>query len=230
MLGLNRCLAGVGVALALAVAGVGGVALADDPAPTPTATTSGTTTTKTDYGQAFLAKLAAVLGIDQAKVESAVKQAESQTIDQAVANGDLARNSADAMKQQVQQNPVDLFHIRGVDGMGRGGPGRGGYGMGIVDQTVVEKAVADKLGLSVTDLESKLNGGATLASLAKDKNVQVQDLYDAAAAAAKTQLDQAVKDGKITQAQADQIYKNIQAGQIGLGGMGGMMKGGRGPR
>ncbi len=234
MLGLNRrALAGVGVALAIAVAGVGGVALADTPAPTPTATTSGTSTTTsaTDYSKVFLGKLAAALGIDQAKVESAIKQAESDTIDQAVANGDLAKNPADAMKQQVQQNPVDLFHIKGLDGMGRGGFGRGGFASGIVDYTAVEKAVADKLGLSVTDLQGKLKSGATLASLAKEKNVQVQDLYDAAAAAAKTQLDQAVKDGKITQAQADQVYKNIQAGEIGFGGMGGMMgKGGRGPR
>ncbi len=231
MLGLNRCLAGVGVALALAVAGVGGVALADTPAPTPTATGTSTTTQTTDYSKVFLGKLAAALGIDQSKVESAIKQAESDTIDQAVANGDLAKNPADAMKQQVQQNPVDVFHIKGLDGIGRGGFGRGGFASGIVDYTAVEKAVADKLELSVTDLQSKLKSGATLASLAKEKNVQVQDLYDAAAAAAKTQLDQAVKDGKITQAQADQVYKNIQAGEIGFGGMGGMMgKGGRGPR
>ena len=234
MLGLSRrALVGVGVALALAVAGVGGVALADTPAPTPTPTTSTTTTQKTDYSQVFLAKLATALGIDQAKVESAIKQAESDTIDQAVANGDLAKNPADAMKQRVQQNSVDVFRIRGLDESGRGGPGHGGFGFGmsVVDNSLVEKAVADKLGLSVTDLETQLKAGSTLASLAKDKNVQVQDLYDAADNAAKPQLDQAVKDGKLTQAQADQIYKQIQLGQIGFGGMRGMgMEGGRGPR
>ena len=232
MLGLNkRALAGVGAALVLAVAGVGGVALADGPAPTPTATTS-TTTPKTDYSQVFLGKLAAALGIDQSKVESAIKQAESDTIDQAVANGDLARNPADAMKQRVQQNPVDLFSLRGIDGMERGGFGHGGSGMGYVDRSLVEKAVADKLGLSVTDLETQLSSGQTLASLAKAHNVQVQDLFDAAANAAKPQLDQAVKDGKLTQAQADQVYREIQQSQIGLGGPGGVggMKGGRGHR
>ena len=231
MFGLSRrVLAGVGVALALAVAGVGGVALADTPAPTPTATTSTgstTTTQKTDYGQVFLAKLAAALGIDQAKVESAIKQAESDTLDQAVANGDLAKNSADATKQQIQQNPVDLFHIRGLDGEGRGGPGHGSSAMSVVDNTAVQKAVADKLGLSVTDLQTQLQS-KTLAALAKEKNVQVQDLYDAAANAAKPQLDQAVKDGKITQAQADQIFQQLQMGQYVLRGQG-MMGGGPGP-
>ncbi len=245
MLGLNRrALAGVGVALAMAVAGVGSIALADGPAPTPTATTSSststtttTTTQKTDYSQVFLGKLAAALGVSQSKVESAIKKAEGDTIDQAVANGDLAKNPADAMKQRVQQNPVDLFHLKGVGGRGIDGTGRGGFGHGapaasIVDQATLQKAVADKLGLSVTDFQSKIQSGSTLASLAKEKNVQVQDLYDAAANAAKPLLDQAVKDGKITQAQADEVYKEIQQGGLGIGRFGGMreMKGGRGSR
>ena len=225
MLGLNRrVIAGIGVALALAVAGVGGVALAETPTPTSAAAT--TTTQKTDYGQVFLGKLATILGVDQAKLQASVKQAQSDTIDQAVANGDLAKNQADAMKLRIEQNGAEPFGIRGLDGMGRGGFGHGGPGMGVVDNSAVEKAVADKLGMSVADLETQLHSGSTLASLAQAKSLNVQDLYTATANAAKPQLDQAVKDGKLTQAQADQILQQIQQGQVGLGGP----KGGRGAR
>jgi len=230
MLGLNkRVIAGIGVALALAVAGVSGVALAETPAPTPTSAAATTTTQKTDYGQVFLGKLATILGVDQAKLQASVKQAQSDTIDQAVANGDLAKNQADAMKLRIEQNGAEPFGIRGLDGMGRGGFGHGGPGMGVVDNSAVEKAVADKLGMSVADLETQLHSGSTLASLAQAKSLNVQDLYTAAANAAKPQLDQAVKDGKLTQAQADQIYQQIQQGQHMLRGPMGGAPAGSGP-
>jgi hypothetical protein len=102
--------------------------------------------------------------------------------------------------------------------------------MGIVDNSVVEKAVADKLGLSVTDLETQLHSGKTLTTLAKDKGIAETDLYAAAASAAKPQLDQAVKDGKLTQAQADQVLQQIQQGQLHLGGPMSGSRGGRGGR
>jgi hypothetical protein len=125
MLGINkRTIVGIGTALVIAVVGLSSVALADTPAPTPTATTGTTITQKTDYGQVLLGKLAAALGIDQAKVETAIKQAEIDTIDQAVTNGDLAKNPADEMKLRIQQNGSELFGFRGLDGIGHG-VGRG---------------------------------------------------------------------------------------------------------
>jgi hypothetical protein len=211
---------------------LGGIALADDPPATPTASSGAATTTqRTDYKEVFLGKLASALGIDQAKLESTLKSAEIATIDQAVTNGDLAQNRATEMKQRVEQNGPGAFGLRGLDGPGRGGVARGEGVRDVVDNSVVEKAVADKLGLTVADLQTQLHSGKTLAALAQEKNVNVQDLYKAAADAAKPQLDQAVTDGKLTQAQADQIYQQILQGQsmfgVGRGGPGGM-GGGRG--
>ena len=225
MFGLSKRVVAIGAAAILAVTALGTVALAADPPPTAT---PGATTTKTDYRQVFVGKLAAALGIDQAKLQAAVKQAELDTIDQAVANGDLAKNPADAMKQRVEEsNGTGPFGLFGVGGHEKGmGPGPRAA---VVDEQTVVQAIAAKLGLSVADLQTQLRSGKSIADIAKDKNLNVQDLYAAAANAAKPQLDQAVKDGKLTQAQADQIYQQIQQGQHMLRGPMGGAPAGSGP-
>ena len=52
--------------------------------------------------------------------------------------------------------------------------------------------------MSVPDVQSALKSGKTLADLATSKGKSVSDLVNALIAPAKTNLDQAVKDGKIT--------------------------------
>jgi len=61
------------------------------------------TSPATDYHQVFLAKLAQILGVDQQKLETAMTQAQSQTLDQAVNDGRLSQQQADFMKQHPQQ-------------------------------------------------------------------------------------------------------------------------------
>jgi lambda repressor-like predicted transcriptional regulator len=70
--------------------------------------------------------------------------------------------------------------------------------------------------------------GKTISDLAKEKGVSDQQLVDALVASQKTRLDQAVTDGRTTQAQADKWldwYKQVAALQLtepyvtGLGGM-----------
>ncbi len=70
-----------------------------------------------------------------------------------------------------------------------------------------------------------------LADAAKRLNVQPSELKDALAKAQDAQIDQAVKEGKLTQAQADEIKKRrAERGTVlGLGGRGGP-HGGRGGR
>ena len=75
------------------------------------------------------------------------------------------------------------------------------------------QAVAHKLGMSVGEFGSALRSGKTLADLAQEKDLSVDDLNTVAAAAAKTHLDQAVKSGRIDQSQEDAMLSNIQQGQ-----------------
>ncbi len=62
---------------------------------------------------------------------------------------------------------------------------------------------AKLLGISNEDLKKALISGKSLADLAKEKGVDVQKLIDLLAKPLTEKLDQQVKDGKITQEQAD---------------------------
>jgi len=87
-----------------------------------------------------------------------------------------------------------------------GGHGRGGFhrGPGLA-------AAASALKMTEAELRTALDGGKTLAQVAKDKNVPVATLVAALVKAEQAETAQAVKDGRITQAQADERLKDLTA-------------------
>ena len=213
MLGLNRrAFIGMGAAVVLTVGVLGTSVFAETP--TPTTSTTQPSGQSQDYRQVFLTKLAAALGVDQTKLADSLKKAETDTIDQAVQNGDLAKNRADAMKQRVQQG--DTGFLGGFGGRGGrfvdGGPGPRGAGGGAMQ--AAEQAAADKLGLSLQDLQTQLRSGKSLVDIAKEKGVSEADLRAAMVAAAKTQLDKDVAAGNLTQQQEDNILQQLQQGPL----------------
>lgn len=87
-------------------------------------------------------------------------------------------------------------------------------------------AAAKTLGMSSADLTTALRT-KTLLALAQEKNVDVAKLRTAIADAEKAAIDQAVKDGKLTQTQADAMKARLTPENIdltrpfGFGGRGG---------
>jgi hypothetical protein len=70
------------------------------------------------------------------------------------------------------------------------------------------QTAATFLGMSVSDLQSDLKSGKSLADEAKAKGKSVDDLVTALLAPTKKNLDQAVSDGKLTSAQETTILNN----------------------
>ncbi len=112
---------------------------------------------------------------------------------------------------------------RGIGGGGRGM--RGGMGMlanpatgnqtGFLHDEMIA-ALAQKLSMTVSDLNAQLAQGQTMAQIAAAKGYTA-DQFAALMTEARSQaLDQAVKDGKITQAQADWM-KQRGASRFGMG-------------
>jgi lambda repressor-like predicted transcriptional regulator len=107
---------------------------------------------------------------------------------------------------------------------GRGAPGVGGPNDGMDE-------IAKLLNMTSDQIWAERVLGKTISDLAKEKGVSDQQLIDALVASQKTVLDQAVTDGRLTQAQADkwlEWYKQSAASQLTepyAGGFGGMRGG-----
>ncbi len=100
-----------------------------------------------------------------------------------------------------------------------GGPGDGrGPRLG---QAELE-AAAKVLGMTTDELSTALQSGKTLEQLAQDASLDVQDVKDAIQAAHVTEMrsriQQAVKDGTITQENADWLLEALDKGFIGVPG------------
>lgn len=72
------------------------------------------------------------------------------------------------------------------------------------------KVIADALGMSVDELQAARSEGKSVADLAKEKGVKVDDLLDKMITSRKADLNQLVKDGKMTQEQLDAMLKNMK--------------------
>ena len=166
--------------------------------------------------EAIIKDAAGQLGVQPAQLSDALKKAYKNRIDAAVAAGRLSKEQGDAIKAQIDAGNVPLL-VPGASGFrggfgpmgGPGGPGRmGGPGFGYDMRGL--GAAADYLGLTTAELQTKLQSGKSLADIAKDQGKTVDGLVDAMVVDAKKRLDQAVKDGHLTQAQEEQILGQIK--------------------
>jgi len=184
---MRRKLVTVGAA-ALAVAG-GGAAIA--------ATTGGS---PQEESKAVVEDAAKQLGVTPSRLSSALKQALENRVDAAVADGRLTKEQGDALKARIEAKDYPML---GGFGFGHhGGPGIRGFGH--LD------AAAAYLGMTETELATELEGGKTLADVAKAKGKSVDGLVSALVADEKQELDAAVAAGRITRAQADELLGNAK--------------------
>jgi Protein of unknown function (DUF2680) len=196
--------------------------------PTPGTSTSKPMTDTNTYYNIYLQNLANDLGVSKDKLTGSMVQAEKDTIAQAVKDGKLTQAQADSINQRI-----DAMAKNGQYGFGGlGGPGfgfgprggmrmPGGPGMGVLGGVMqqVVTALANKLGITTSELMTDLKT-QTLAQIAQSKNVSVSDLKTTIINTIKPTLDQAVKAGKLTQAQEDSIIQRIQNADLTKKGFG----------
>ncbi|MEF2280023.1 hypothetical protein V3W47_17150 [Deinococcus sp. YIM 134068] len=180
-------------------------------------------TSTTNYGDVYLQRLAAQLGVSVERLRAAAVAAGNATIDQAVRNGDLAQNRAADLKNRLQNAPLNFGRFGGPAGQGRGDfdNGRGALNApnaqtqergtrGSLGQAI-SAAVARTLGLSEQALFQQLQSGQTVRQLAQAKGVSTQAVHNAAVAALRTTLTAEVRAGRLSQAQAQQLLTRAQA-------------------
>ena len=112
-----------------------------------------------------------------------------------VTDGTLTQDQADKVATTLAE--------RAPEGRGPGGPGHGGRGLDL-------SAAATALGLTEDALRTELQAGKSLATVAQDKGVAVDVVVTALVDAEKARIAQAVTDGRLTQAQADERLADLQ--------------------
>ena len=111
-----------------------------------------------------------------------------------VTDGTLTQAQADKVAGTLHTQPP-MAGMRGRGGMG----GRAG-GMGLAHS---HDAAAKALGMTSDEVYTAVQGGKTLADVARNQKVSVDSLVKAMVADAEADLASAVKTGTMTQAQAD---------------------------
>lgn len=165
-----------------------------------------------NYRDAFLNRVAAILGIDRSQLDSAFNQAANDMITQAENDGKLTADQANRMRDRIANEGWQ-------GGPFMGGPFKGGWGghhgWGHKGRMWMKGAVLDAaastLGIDTAALKDELKSGKTLGEIADARGVDRQKLLDAMSAAMKKDLDDAVANGKLTQEQADRMLEKFQS-------------------
>lgn len=149
--------------------------------------------------------IADVLGITLEQYDAAVDTAQTQVIDEAIAEGWQTEEQAQRMRERLEQDGP----WAGPD-FGRGGgmrPGMGQPGFAEIEHDSFLSVAAELLGLNEADLQNELQDGTTIAALAAEKGVDAQAIVDEYVARYAAALDEAVEAGELTQEQADRVLE-----------------------
>src|SRR4051812_19001279 len=138
-----------------------------------------------------LATIAKAQGKSVSGLEDVIYAAAKKRLDQAVADGQLTATEEQTRLADLKSHLDDIVNRTGPP-PGRGGPAGAPFGA----------AVATYLGLTRAERGPQLYSGKSVAQIATAQGKSVAGLKAAILADAKMHLDQAVKDGKLTAAQA----------------------------
>lgn len=149
----------------------------------------------------IVADAAKELGVTSAKLEAALKQALENRVDAAVADGRLTEAEATALKARIAAGEVPLLGL-GHGGRHHAGPGHHGLEL---------DAASTYLGLTEAEIRTRLESGDTLAEIAAAEGKTSAGLVSALVAAAGTELDQKVAEGRISEAQKATILADLES-------------------
>lgn len=185
-----------------------------------------------------IADIASAKGVSLDTIINAIIADETTQLKQAVTDGRFTQAQADTLLANLKLTLPTQLQTKWV-GMPQGAAGQGGKRGGPMagPQSGAQLAtVAKALNITEDELRTELQAGKSIADVAAEKDVAISTVVDAVIAEQETALKQAVTDGKLTQAQADQrlalLKTNLPTlfqlkGEMG-GGFGGPGRGQRG--
>jgi len=202
------------------------------------------TTPTHPVGQTLLDAAAQALGLTTQQLQQKLSDGKTTIADVAKQqNVELSKViaamvAADQSRiNNIVNNPLPKFRGPG----GPGGPAafgpnarpgfRGGMGIGPLSASIDD--IAKALGITTDQLMTDLKNGQSIADIAKSKNLDLNTVINTLVGDADARIDQAVKNGKLTQTQGDNLKSTVKTAitnlvNNGFPKFGGRMGGGRG--
>ncbi len=170
--------------------------------------------TETDLDTALsggqtIAAVAKAHSVDVQKVIEALVADKKDEVAAALKAGMITQAQADQELADATQFATDQANGTGFGPGGKGGPVGHGFGGGRNEAVTDTSVAAQALGIPESELTTALQGGQSVAAVAKAHNVDVQKVIDALVQDQKDEIAAAIKAGTITQAQADQQLANV---------------------
>ena len=153
--------------------------------------------------KAVLNDVAGQLGVTPERLTNAFRTALKNRVDQAVKDGRLTKAEGDRIKAEINRQAVPML------GPGFRPHGPGGFRMHRAHHGLAD--AAKYLGMTEAALRTQLGNGKTLAQVAKDRGKSVDGLVDALVAEKRAHIQQHAKEGRLTQAQANEFLQGIRA-------------------
>jgi polyhydroxyalkanoate synthesis regulator phasin len=159
-------------------------------------------------GDVFWSTLASKLNVSQDALKSAVREAAKAVVAQTVKDGKLKQDAADKLNQKIDQMPLDKvpFPIT---------PAKRAAARNTAQAESLRQMLdtaANTLNISRSDLLAELRDGLTLGQIAQQKGFDPNKLKAAMLAVPYTRIDEAVKNGKLTQDKANEMKAKLDKG------------------
>ena len=168
-----------------------------------TNTASGTPTTTNTYCEQYLQDLANRLHVSVSTLQQDKLGAREDVLAQMVKDGKLTQSQASAIEQKLQSHQA-------CTGKGNG------FGRALILSSLkqylpaIENQVAQGLKLTSSQLTADLKNGQSLNQIATAQGVSSAQLHTIVLNAVQNAVNQAVKDGNLTQAQANAFMTQLQ--------------------
>ena len=120
-------------------------------------------------------------------------------IDAAVEDGRLSKDEGERLKRAIERRGVPMLT-----------PGLHRHREFTFRRFHRLDAAAEYLGMTAEDLRRELRGGKTLAQIARDRGKSVDGLVDALLAEPRKRIEQAVEDGRLTRAKANDLLADLR--------------------
>jgi len=159
-------------------------------------------------GDVFWTTLASKLGVSVDTLKAAFRDAAKAVVAQRVKDGALKQDVADQLNQRIDKMPLNQPPFPTLRAPERKGPSPQEKLMAQATKLMLD-AAANALDMSPRDLMGELRDGMTLAEIAQQKGVDSNKVKTAMLTVVNTRIDEAVKNGKLTEDKAKELKAKI---------------------